>query len=118
MAGSTRGSWWKRITCAISLRAAWRRFQRCWNARTFSNSRRQIAGYTIGNDMSSRDMEGEILLYLPQVKVYDRSCAVGPFIRIGVDEAEVRKWTVNLQIVRDGLTFFPGKTTPANIKRS
>ena len=39
-----------------------------------------IVGYTIGNDMSSRDIEGENLLYLPQAKVYDRSCAVGPWI--------------------------------------
>jgi 2-dehydro-3-deoxy-D-arabinonate dehydratase len=50
------------------------------------NSRGQIAGYTIGNDMSSRDIEGENLLYLPQAKIYDKSCAVGPFITVGVDE--------------------------------
>ena len=37
------------------------------------NSRGHIAGYTIGNDMSSRDIEGENLLYLPQAKIYDRS---------------------------------------------
>ena len=49
------------------------------------NSRGQIVGCTIGNDMSSRDIEGENLLYLPQAKVYDRSCALGPWIRLGVD---------------------------------
>ncbi len=46
------------------------------------NSRGQIVGCTIGNDMSSRDIEGENLLYLPQAKVYDRSCALGPWIRL------------------------------------
>src|SRR6185369_7844688 len=42
------------------------------------NSKGEIIGYTIGNDMSSRDIEGENPLYLPQAKVYDRSCALGP----------------------------------------
>ena len=42
----------------------------------------KIAGYTIGNDMSSRDIEGENPLYLPQAKVYDRSCALGPCLLI------------------------------------
>src|SRR5688500_4445709 len=42
--------------------------------------RMQIVGYTIGNDMSSRDIEGENPLYLPQAKVYDGSCALGPWI--------------------------------------
>jgi len=42
------------------------------------NSRGRIVGYTVGNDMSSRDIEGENLLYLPQAKVYHRSCAIGP----------------------------------------
>ena len=53
------------------------------------NSRGQVVGYTIGNDMSSRDIEGENLLYLPQAKTYLKSCAVGPFITVGVSEAEV-----------------------------
>src|SRR5713226_3369181 len=46
------------------------------------NSRGHIAGYTIGNDMSSRDIEGENLLYLPQAKIYDRSCAIGPCVEL------------------------------------
>jgi len=45
----------------------------------------KIAGYTIGNDMSSRDIEGENPLYLPQAKVYDRSCALGPCLLISDD---------------------------------
>src|SRR5436190_20733473 len=47
------------------------------------NSLGKIVGYTIGNDMSSRDIEGENLLYLPQAKIYDRSYAVGPLIEVG-----------------------------------
>ena len=44
------------------------------------NAEGEIVGYTIGNDMSSRDIEGENPLYLPQAKVYDGSCALGPCI--------------------------------------
>ncbi len=82
------------------------------------NSRGQIAGCTIGNDMSSRDIEGENLLYLPQAKVYDRSCALGPCIRLGASEAEARDWTVRSSIIRDGSTVFSGETRLGNIKRS
>src|SRR5688572_11155305 len=64
------------------------------------NSRGQVVGYTIGNDMSSRDIEGENLLYLPQAKIYDRSCAIGPFIEIGTSEEEVRSWTIEVRITR------------------
>ena len=46
------------------------------------NSRGQIVGHTIGNDMSSRDIEGENPLYLPQAKVYDGSCALGPGVLV------------------------------------
>ncbi len=82
------------------------------------NSRGRIAGFTIGNDMSSRDIEGENLLYLPQAKIYDRSCALGPFIRVGADETEARTWSIQLQIERGQKTVFEGKTSVANIKRS
>src|SRR6185436_17982807 len=44
------------------------------------NSRGHVVGYAIGNDMSSRDIEGENLLYLPQAKIYDHSCALGAFV--------------------------------------
>ena len=82
------------------------------------NSRGQIVGYTIGNDMSSRDIEGENLLYLPQAKIYDRSCAVGPFIRVGVTEKEVREWSIQIQIRRNGAAVFAGETSVSQIKRS
>src|SRR2546430_6851763 len=64
------------------------------------NSRGKIVGYTIGNDMSSRDIEGENLLYLPQAKVYHRSCAIGPWLVIGSSEDEARNWKIQLEIRR------------------
>jgi 2-dehydro-3-deoxy-D-arabinonate dehydratase len=81
------------------------------------NSRGRIAGYTIGNDMSSRDIEGANLLYLPQAKIYDRSCALGPWITIGVSEADARQWTIHLAIQRDGATVFGGQVSVGQIKR-
>jgi 2-dehydro-3-deoxy-D-arabinonate dehydratase len=82
------------------------------------NSRGTLVGFTIGNDMSSRDIEGENLLYLPQAKVYDRSCAVGPCILIGRTEAEARQWAIHLQIRRAGEEVFSGTTSVGQIKRS
>src|SRR5437867_142234 len=82
------------------------------------NSRGRIAGYTIANDMSARDIEGENLLYLPQAKIYDRSCALGPFINVAADEATARTWKIHLQIQRAGQIVFEGETSPGQIKRS
>jgi len=82
------------------------------------NSRGQAAGFTIGNDMSSRDLEGENLLYLPQAKIYERSCALGPFVAVGVDEAEARAWGVRIAIERAGASVFEGETSVDRIKRS
>ena len=82
------------------------------------NSRGKIAGYTIGNDMSSRDIEGENLLYLPQAKIYERSCALGPWITVGATEAEARTWKIRIQIQRDGKGIFKGETSVDQIKRS
>jgi 2-dehydro-3-deoxy-D-arabinonate dehydratase len=82
------------------------------------NSRGQLVGCTIGNDMSSRDIEGENLLYLPQAKVYDRSCALGPWMCLGVTEADARDWTVRSTIIRGGAPVFSGETRLGNIKRS
>ena len=81
------------------------------------NSRGQIAGYTIGNDMSSRDIEGENLLYLPQAKIYEGSCALGPWITLGTPETEARQWTIALRIERAGKDVFAGNTVVGNIKR-
>jgi 2-dehydro-3-deoxy-D-arabinonate dehydratase len=82
------------------------------------SSRGTIVGCTIGNDMSSRDIEGENLLYLPQAKVYDRSCALGPWILLGAREADAREWTVRSTIARGGAPVFSGETRLGNIKRS
>lgn len=82
------------------------------------NSRGNIIGFTIGNDMSSRDIEGENLLYLPQAKIYENSCAVGPVVAVGVDEAEARTWKIQLAIERQGKPVFEGETSVAQIKRA
>jgi 2-dehydro-3-deoxy-D-arabinonate dehydratase len=81
------------------------------------NSAGKIAGYTIGNDMSSRDIEGENLLYLPQAKIYHRSCALGPWITLGATETEARRWNIRLEIRRGGQAVFAGETSAAQIKR-
>jgi 2-dehydro-3-deoxy-D-arabinonate dehydratase len=82
------------------------------------NSRGGLVGCTVGNDMSSRDIEGANLLYLPQAKVYDRSCGLGPWIVLGCSEAEARGWTVSIRIDRGGREVFSGRTGIDQIKRS
>ena len=81
------------------------------------DSRGQVVAHTIGNDMSSRDIEGENLLYLPQAKIYDRSCALGPCLRVGVSETEARAWSIHLRVERSGQTVFAGETFVGQIKR-
>jgi 2-dehydro-3-deoxy-D-arabinonate dehydratase len=82
------------------------------------NAQGKIVGYTVGNDMSSRDIEGENLLYLPQAKVYKQSCALGPWITLGAPEADTRNWTIRITIHRDGKPAFSGETSVNQIKRS
>lgn len=82
------------------------------------NSKGRIVGCTVGNDMSSRDIEGENLLYLPQAKIYHRSCALGPWITLGATESEVRGWKITIGIQRDGQTVFAGETSIGQIIRS
>ncbi len=81
------------------------------------NSSGVIVGFTIGNDMSSRDIEGENLLYLPQAKIYTASCAVGPWIVVGHTEDDVRQWSIQLDIRRGATTVFAGETRAGQIKR-
>jgi len=76
----------------------------------------QIAGYTIGNDMSSRDIEGENPLYLPQAKVYDRSCALGPCLLVQ-NEPLPAATEIALEIRRGGAVAFSGATTLKEMKR-
>lgn len=80
------------------------------------NSSGKIFGYTIGNDMSSRDIEGENPLYLPQAKVYDRCAALGPCLVIS-DELPGAETVISLETRRDGATVFSGETTVGQIKR-
>ena len=75
-----------------------------------------IVGYTIGNDMSSRDIEGENPLYLPQAKVYDGSCALGPCVLLSSEPLD-RTTTIEIEIVRHGEAVFSGSTTLAELKR-
>jgi 2-dehydro-3-deoxy-D-arabinonate dehydratase len=82
------------------------------------NSSQSIVGFTIGNDMSSRDLEGENLLYLPQAKIYAGSCAIGPWVVVGTDEPDARQWAIHLEIFRGGETVFAGETRVDQIKRT
>jgi 2-dehydro-3-deoxy-D-arabinonate dehydratase len=76
----------------------------------------RILGYTGGNDMSSRDIEGENPLYLPQAKVYDGSCAIGPTIVVCADliPSDTR---IDLEVRRRGAAEFAGSTSIAAMKR-
>lgn len=80
------------------------------------NSRGEIAGYTVGNDVSSRDIEGENPLYLPQAKVYDGACAVGPGILLRPAES-LQDLPIRLHLLRNGATVFDGETRTSQIKR-
>lgn len=80
------------------------------------SSTAKILGYTIGNDMSARDIEGENPLYLPQAKVYNRSCALGPCILVSSSPLP-RSTTIRLDILRQTSTAFTGSTTLQELKR-
>ena len=80
--------------------------------------KQKLVGYTVGNDMSSRDIEGENPLYLPQAKVYDRSCALGPAITLAEAMPPLDKVTIRLTIQRRGETAFEGTTSIAQMKRT
>ncbi|MBO0910686.1 MAG: fumarylacetoacetate hydrolase family protein [Acidobacteria bacterium] len=78
--------------------------------------RGKILGYTAANDMSSRDIEGENPLYLPQAKVYDRSCALGPCVLV-TSEPIARSSEIGMEILRGGEAAFTGRTTLDELKR-
>jgi 2-dehydro-3-deoxy-D-arabinonate dehydratase len=77
----------------------------------------KLVGYTIGNDMSSRDIEGENPLYLPQAKVYTRACALGPCILVSEDPLRPET-EISIQILRGGNVVFSGETPLSQMKRS
>ena len=76
----------------------------------------RVIGATIGNDMSSRSIEGENPLYLPQAKVYDACAALGPRLVLGPPPGE--EAAITLRIERDGVEAFTGATSVGQIKRS
>jgi 2-dehydro-3-deoxy-D-arabinonate dehydratase len=76
----------------------------------------QILGYTVGNDMSSRDIEGENPLYLPQAKVYTGSCALGPVI-VPADSVDPHTLGITLTIRRGDVVVYRGETSTANMRR-
>jgi 2-dehydro-3-deoxy-D-arabinonate dehydratase len=78
----------------------------------------KIVGYTIGNDMSSRDIEGENPLYLPQAKFYDGACALGPAVTLAGDLPSADAAVIRLVITRGGATVFDGATTLAAMHRT
>jgi 2-dehydro-3-deoxy-D-arabinonate dehydratase len=77
----------------------------------------EIIGYCAGNDMSSRDIEGENPLYLPQAKVYNRSCALGPGI-ILAEPDDLRDLPIGLTIARQGIAVFTGSARTSQMKRT
>jgi 2-dehydro-3-deoxy-D-arabinonate dehydratase len=81
------------------------------------NPRGAVIGYTVGNDMSSRDIEGTNPLYLPQAKVYDHSCALGPGILLR-KEPMPTSTQIKLDILRSNQITFSGTTTLAELKRN
>ena len=76
----------------------------------------RITGYTIGNDMSSRDIEGENPLYLPQAKVYNGSCALGPGILVSPEPLPAST-EISIAILRAGSVVFEGKVELTELKR-
>jgi len=75
----------------------------------------KLVGCTIGNDMSSRDIEGENPLYLPQAKVYDGSCALGPCVML--PSQPLNNSVIRLEIIRQNKELFSGTTSLAELKR-
>lgn len=83
----------------------------------FINRNNQIAGYLIGNDMSSRDIEGENPLYLPQAKVYDASAGIGPCLLV-TDKPLAPETVISMHIYRSKQEVFQGETHISQMKRS
>lgn len=81
------------------------------------SSQGRLLGYTVGNDVSSRDIEGENPLYLPQAKVYDRSCAIGPGILVE-DQDLPSETGISIEVVRAEQLIFQGDTLLSEMKRS
>ena len=80
------------------------------------NKHLEIVGYTVGNDVSSRSIEGENPLYLPQAKTYDGSCAIGPSIVLASEE-EMTNLPIHISILRDSVEVFKEDASTSQMKR-
>ncbi len=78
----------------------------------------EVVGYTVGNDVSSRDIEGANPLYLPQAKVYDRCCALGPCVASPGTIGDPHDLEMSMTISRDGERVFEGSTSTGEMARS
>ncbi|MEM3907677.1 MAG: fumarylacetoacetate hydrolase family protein [Nitrososphaerota archaeon] len=78
----------------------------------------EIAGYTVGNDVSARDIEGENPLYCPQAKIYKNACAIGPAILTADSVDNPRNLKIEMRIFRDGNLVFQGETNTGMMKRT
>lgn len=78
----------------------------------------KLVGYTVGNDVSARDIEGRNPLYLPQAKMYDACCGLGPCITLAPAMPQASEITIRLTIDRDGAPVFDGSTSIARMARS
>ncbi|HXC85773.1 MAG TPA: fumarylacetoacetate hydrolase family protein [Trebonia sp.] len=81
------------------------------------NHAAEVVGYTICNDMSSRSIEGENPLYLPQAKIYLGACAVGPWIRPAWEVPDPYALTIGLTISRDGAVAWHGTSSTSGLRR-
>jgi 2-dehydro-3-deoxy-D-arabinonate dehydratase len=82
------------------------------------NAAGEIIGYTIGNDVSSRTIEGENPLYLPQAKVYSKCAGLGPVIALTSELPDVGNLAIKLTIRRGGKVFCEGESSTSQIHRS
>jgi 2-dehydro-3-deoxy-D-arabinonate dehydratase len=82
------------------------------------SSQAQLVGFTVGNDMSSRDIEGDNPLYLPQAKVYNQCCGLGPWITLPIGMPQREQIGIRLLIRRDGKVAYQGQTSVAQMARS
>src|ERR671920_872600 len=80
------------------------------------NSRMEVVGYTAGNDVSSRDIEGENSLYLPQAKIYDGSCSLGPGIVLGGPDS-MRDVPIRMRILRGAEVLYEDEVSTSRMKR-
>ncbi len=82
------------------------------------NSHLQLVGFTIGNDVSSRDIEGENPLYLPQAKIYDACCSLGPCITLPIAMPPEDETDIEMRIQRGDVVVYEGRTSAGQMARS